>query len=63
MFKRKIYAIYKGDEFLCEGTARECAEFLGVKQKTVFWWKSPVNHRRNKGNKKIAIVIEEEEND
>ena len=63
MCKKKIYAIYKGDEFLCEGTSKECAEFLNVKQKTVFWWKSPVNHKRSKGNRKVAIVIEEEEND
>ena len=48
MCKRKIYAIYKGDEFLCEGTARECAEFLGVKQK----WKKCKNPCSN-GKKRV----------
>lgn len=69
MCKKKIYAVYKGEEFLCEGTSRECAEFLGVKMETIRWWKSPANCKKALGrtkyynkeiNRKYAIVIEED---
>ena len=58
--KNKIYAVYKGDKFICEGTVSECAKKLKVNKNTVRFWKSPTNHKRDKGNRKIAIVVEEE---
>lgn len=67
----KIYAVYKGDEFLFMGTLTECAEHFKVKRKTISYWTSAVNRRRILQNKKeksrinskrkIAIVVEEEE--
>lgn len=41
-----VYAVYKGDELLALGTARECAERLGVREKTVRWLSYPFAHRR-----------------
>ena len=32
-----IFAIYKGEEFLDEGTAEELAERFGVTPKTIRW--------------------------
>ena len=64
----KIYAVYKGEKFLCEGTSIQCAEELGVKQKTIWWWNSGSCHRRieqrmkknKKANRRYAILIEVE---
>ena len=64
----KIYAVYKGEKFLCEGTAKQCAEELGVKKKTIWWWNSASCHMRieqrikknKKANRRYAIVIEGE---
>lgn len=57
----KIYAIYKGENFLFEGTAKECAEHFGIKKKTVWWLATPSNLKRDKRDRMIAIKIEEEE--
>lgn len=57
--KRTIYAIYKGDKFICEGTAKECAEKLGIKEKTIWFMSSPACLKRDKGNRRIAILVEE----
>lgn len=56
----KQYAIYKGEQFICEGTAKELYEKLGLKEKTIYWLSSPANLRRDKSNRKIAVKIEEE---
>lgn len=58
--QRKIYAIYKGEKFLFEGTPKECAKHFNVKLDTVYFWNSPANKRKDRKGRKIAIVIEEE---
>ena len=58
----KIYAIYKGDDFLFEGNIKECSKYFKVKESTVGFWHSPANKKRNKNyNRKVAIIIGEEE--
>ncbi len=57
----KVYAIYKGENFLFEGTAKECAEHFNVKLDTVYFWNSPANKRKDRKGRKIAIIIEGEE--
>lgn len=68
----KIYAVYRGDQFLFVGTAQECARYFGVKLETVFFWSTPANKKRATGFKqcgkevkektrKIAIVVEDDE--
>jgi hypothetical protein len=61
--KMKIneYAVYKGDKFITVGTAKEIAEELNVKQKTVYVWACPYHHRRAGLNTKIAIKMDEGE--
>lgn len=54
------YAIYKGDSLICIGTAKECSEQLGITRKSIYWLASPTNHKRAKGNRKIAIKLEDE---
>ena len=60
--EKVIYAVYKGDKFLCEGTASECAKYLKVEPKTVRLWSAPSNLKRSESsggnNRKIAFVID-----
>lgn len=40
------YAVYRGDDLIVMGTATECAEFLGVKKHTIYWYASPSAENR-----------------
>lgn len=55
----KEYAVYKGEEILALGTAKEIAKQLNVKKRTVYFWCMPSYHKRNKKNAKFAIRLEE----
>ena len=55
-----IYAIYKGDEIIAMGTRKELSELLKVKIRTINYWASPANYKRDKGKRKIAIKVDEE---
>lgn len=46
MSARSTYAIYKGEEIICTGSAKECAEALGVKVETIYFYASPAWKRR-----------------
>jgi len=52
-----VYAVYKGDQFIDEGTKEELANRFGVTVKTVGFWVTPRNAKRDRGNRKIAINI------
>lgn len=52
------YAVWRGDECIAIGTTKELAERFGVKRKTVIWWASPTNKKRDKdGRRKVAERI------
>lgn len=53
------YALYKGDVLLAIGTLDELAEFRGVTRNTFYWYSMPENLRRDKGNKVIAIKLDD----
>lgn len=53
----KEYAIYKGERMLFIGTSKECAEHFNVTQKTVYFWATPTQVKRDKRNRKIAVRI------
>ena len=38
MRKPNIYALYKGDKFITEGTKKEIAEYTGLKVKTLSYY-------------------------
>lgn len=59
--KRKEYAIYKGEKFLGVGTAKELALEFGISDHTIRFMASEECRRRNKGNRKIAVVLNEED--
>ena len=51
------YALYKGEELLCIGTAAELAIRLGVELKTIYFYASEANKRRDNGNRLVAERI------
>ena len=58
------YAVYKGENCIGIGTKRELAEQFGVREETVAFWSTPTQARRNTGgNRKIAIKLDDEEDE
>ena len=55
----KEYAIYKGDDLICIGTSKECAEKLGVKVDTIHFYATKTHHNRGKigNNRTIAVGL------
>lgn len=56
------YALYKGDEFLAVGTAREIAEQTGLHPDTIYYYGSPTYKKRssNSENRKILVKLEDD---
>ena len=58
----KIYAIYKGDNFLRSGTKYQLANYLGVKLRTIDFYLTPTYKKRSKeGKNRINVVYLGEE--
>lgn len=51
MARNKIYAVYKGEEFITTGTLQELAEYFGVAYGTIKFMTTPAYRRRCKGGK------------
>ena len=51
------YALYHGDEFIAEGTAKELAEIEGVTPKTISFYSTPSYMKR--GHKKKVYKIDD----
>lgn len=54
-------AVYKGDSLLVIGTIEECMAKLNKSRDAVEFALTPSAHRRNKGNRMIAIRLEGDE--
>ena len=52
-----IYAAYKGDTFLCEGTRAEICEHLGIKPKTFGFYRTThyAKRRATRFNNRVMI--------
>lgn len=60
MPKPKLYALYKGEQFLDVGTMKELAQRRGVKVSTIKFMASSKAHGRNKAGKRtLAYRIDE----
>ncbi|MCM3511666.1 hypothetical protein [Carnobacterium inhibens] len=57
----KQYAVYKGEELLVMGTAKECADQLGVTEKTIYNFVTKGKENKKDDNRKIAVVLEDDE--
>lgn len=53
----KEYALYKGDDLLAMGTAREIAKELGISPSTVQFYGTPSYRKRSKSNNTRTLVI------
>lgn len=52
-----IYAVYKGDKYLTEGTREEICDTMKIKKNTFYYYRSPYWHKRfKKGNNHITII-------
>ena len=61
----KWYTVYKGDEFICQGTRLECARYLNVKPDTISFMTAPIYKKRrgDSDNSLIVLVTDDEEED
>ena len=48
----KEYAVYQGEKLLATGSAKECAEAIGVKVETIYFYCKPAYMRRVASRKK-----------
>lgn len=46
-----IFAVYKGDEHVCTGTASECAEVMKTTARYVYWLSTAAAKKRQAGRK------------
>ena len=53
----RIYALYKGDKWLLDGTKQELADYLKVKIRTIDFYMSPTYEKRTDGNSYKVIFI------
>lgn len=56
-----IYAVYKGDNLLCDGTKEEICKKLGIKKNTFAFYRSKYykkNRETKLNNRKIIIRID-----
>lgn len=57
---KKIYALYKGEKNLTDGTKQQLADYLKVKVSTIEFYTSKVHRRRIKENAYRVIYIGKE---
>lgn len=60
--KKKVYALYKGDTNLCDGTIKEIAEKMNLSVETIRFYKSNTYKKRRTDSEKFLelIIIENE---
>ncbi|MCQ9121286.1 hypothetical protein BKG95_10325 [Rodentibacter pneumotropicus] len=56
MARRQIYAVYRGEENLGDGTAEELAKKLGVRPKTVQSMSAQKGAWRKQSNKRLIVI-------
>ena len=62
--KAKIYALYKGDTNICDGTLTEIAKYLSISPKSVAYYRTPAYARKAARSKThenwLALVLIDE---
>ena len=57
---QRIYSLYKGDNYIIDGTKKEIADYLGIKIKSLNFYLTPTYAKRGKGkngNRKKLIYL------
>lgn len=57
--KEKIWAVYRDDDFLVEGTVNDIAEYLGVSRSRVMILKTPSHQSRSRFGKPAPLEFVE----
>ena len=57
--KHKIYALYKGETLLADGTTKEIAEKMGITVRSVLYYRTPAYQRRAKTvrNRRMLVLL------
>lgn len=58
---KSIYALYKGENFIKEGTFKEIAEYIGVTETTVYFYSTKSylkRHKKTSNNYKVLVLVE-----
>ncbi|ARA69633.1 hypothetical protein M8868_10415 [Pasteurella multocida] len=61
MKRRQIYAVYRGEKNLGDGTAEELEKKLAISKKKIYALCSPYVHKRDKGQQLVVIKLGKEE--
>jgi hypothetical protein len=60
----KIFALYKGEKLLADGTLKEIATRMGIKVESVRFYKTPTYQRRVRGeNRRTLVWLGDDDND
>lgn len=54
---KKIYALYKGDTWLTDGTKQQLADYLKVRVSTINFYISPTYRKRVKGTNHYEVIF------
>ena len=54
----RIYALYKGEQLLATGTILQIAYKMGVKLRTIQFYKTPTYKNRHKNGKNYRVLVE-----
>lgn len=57
----KQYALYKGEEFIDIGTAKELAEKIGSTVNTIFWYAGSNRYKSKEHKRGYVVVLLDEE--
>ncbi|WP_207761603.1 hypothetical protein [Caviibacterium pharyngocola] len=57
MVSRQIYAVYRGEQNLMDGTAEEIAKKLNIRVESVRKQSTPTAQKRNKGQRLVVIKL------
>ncbi|RHW38723.1 hypothetical protein D1B33_07570 [Lysinibacillus yapensis] len=58
--KNKIYAAYRGEEYLTDGTKEELAQYLGVKRTTIQFYMTPSWLKRTSERALRIVALDDE---
>ena len=60
-----VYALYKGETFLAEGTISEISEQTGKSESYLMYMTHPIYNKRRKedGNSMLMVLLDEEDDD
>ncbi len=52
----KIYALYKGETNLCDGTIEQLAQYLKVKPSTIYFYTTKASRKRTKNGYRVVYI-------